>query len=71
MSTSLVAHIKSLPIESSDGSYDLVTFVNDLKDHARANWSSNTVVMPVLQTFNVLLEGGALVGLEDDSGSPT
>ncbi|KAF8917124.1 ARM repeat-containing protein [Mucidula mucida] len=63
VSSSLVAHIKSLPYDESNPAYDLVSFVKDLIKLAKTHFNSNGVVVPVLQAFNILLEGGALSGL--------
>ncbi|KAG7088453.1 hypothetical protein E1B28_012444 [Marasmius oreades] len=58
--TSLVSYIRSLPAYSADTSgYDAVTFAKDLYEHATANLTSNAVMLPVLQVFNILLEGDA------------
>lgn len=46
--------------------YSLAGLTSDLLGHARANLSINSVVIPVLQTFNVLLEAGALRRLPED-----
>ncbi|PSR74806.1 hypothetical protein PHLCEN_2v9520 [Hermanssonia centrifuga] len=40
----------------------------DLLTQAKRNLASNNVVIPVLQTFNVLLEGDAFEDLGDDPG---
>ncbi|KAL0578630.1 hypothetical protein V5O48_003373 [Marasmius crinis-equi] len=59
--TSLVSYVRSLPAHSTDiGQYDAVALGNDLYQHAKANLTSNAVMVPVLQVFNVLLEGDAL-----------
>ncbi|KAJ7044089.1 TBCD protein [Mycena alexandri] len=67
---SLVGYSKGLAL-TGDGhaemGYNLVTLAGDLLRHARANFTSNSVVVPVLQTFNVLLEADALRRLPEDS----
>ncbi|KAK0201710.1 tubulin folding cofactor D C terminal-domain-containing protein [Desarmillaria ectypa] len=69
VSTSLSAYAQSLPASGQTDAYDLVTFANGLIKYAKANLGSNNIVVPVLQTFNVLLEAGALERLSsDDSG---
>lgn len=69
VSTSLSAYARSLPVSGPTDAYDLVTFANDLVKYAQANLSSNNIIIPVLQTFSVLLEAGALEKLpSDDSG---
>ncbi|KAJ7459837.1 TBCD protein [Mycena latifolia] len=47
--------------------YSLVGLARDLLTYARSNVTSNGVVVPVLQTFNVLLEADALRRLPEDS----
>ena len=67
MSSSLVAYAKGLPITSSAPSgYDLVTFIGDLIAHAKSHLTQNGVVIPVLQTFNILIGGDALDRLSED-----
>ncbi|KAJ6508836.1 TBCD protein [Mycena sanguinolenta] len=56
----------SAEVEEAKLGYNLVTLVQDLLAHARANLTSNAVVVPVLQTFNVLLEADALRRLSED-----
>lgn len=51
-------------LANNEGGYDLVGLTRDLLDKANANLSSNTVVVPRLQTFAVLLEGDALEKLQ-------
>lgn len=70
MSSSLVAYAHTLPIKSSEPlSYGLMKFVLDLTNHAKSHITSNAIVVPVFQTFNILVEGNALDRLaEDDEG---
>ncbi|ESK95003.1 tubulin folding cofactor d [Moniliophthora roreri MCA 2997] len=59
-SASLVSFVRSLPVQSAKPSnYDIVTFIKDLFEYAKSNITSNVVVIPVLQVFNILLEGDA------------
>ncbi|KAG6896922.1 hypothetical protein C0992_005258 [Termitomyces sp. T32_za158] len=53
-------------ITSEVQGYDLHTLVEDLITRAKSNLTSNTTVLPVFQTFNVLLEGDALTEIFDD-----
>lgn len=62
-SHSLVAYAKELPIQSTEDAYGRLNLVMDLLNHARSNLGSNATVIPVLQTFNVLLEADALEDL--------
>jgi hypothetical protein len=68
VSSSLVDYAQALPITSSEPSgYDLVTFVGDLVAHAKSHLTQNAIVIPVLQTFNILIGGDALDRLSEDS----
>lgn len=67
LAISLVSYAQSLPITEEGGEYDLNTLVEDLLDHAKTHLTSNAVVVPVLKTFNVLLEADALMRLSLDS----
>ena len=66
---SLVQYSQGLPLSQdveAEMGYNLVALARDLLAHARANFTSNAVVVPVLQTFNVLLEADALRRLPED-----
>ncbi|KAJ7288359.1 TBCD protein [Mycena rebaudengoi] len=63
---SLVVYCQTLPVAGGPR-YSLLGLAKDLISHARANFSSNGVVVPVLQTFNVLLEADALRRLVGDA----
>jgi tubulin-specific chaperone D len=54
---------RTLQIDAPDATYDLISLVDGLIDHAKSHISSNNVVVPVLQTFNVLLETDVLRGM--------
>lgn len=67
VSASLVSYVRALPLRRTQSqNYDLLGIANDLLDHAKANWIANSIVIPVLQVFNILLEGDALRLLGDD-----
>ncbi|KAJ7250897.1 armadillo-type protein [Mycena haematopus] len=72
---SLVEYSKNLPLAGEEApakmGYNLVALARDLLAHARANFAKNAVVVPVLQTFNVLLEAGALRRLVEDPEGET
>lgn len=73
---SLVEYSRGLPLSAGADAdtapgYSLVGLARDLLAHARANFTSNGVVVPVLQTFNVLLEADALRRLPQDSQGDT
>jgi hypothetical protein len=66
----LVAYIQTLPLTACEPEYSLSGFAGDLVDWAESNVTSNNVVVPVLQIFNVLLEADVLTGLpESERGS--
>lgn len=65
MGASLVSYVGSLPVSVVHGAYDATSLVEDLLDDVKAHVTSNLIVVPILQTFNLLLEGGALNGLSD------
>lgn len=67
MSSSLIAYVQALPISSTPCAYDLVTFIGDLVAHAKLHLAHNAVVIPVLQTFNILIGGDALDRISEDS----
>ena len=50
----------------SEAAYSLHLLAVDLLAQAKSNLSSNGVVVPVLHTFNVLLEADVFEGLEED-----
>jgi hypothetical protein len=67
VANSLVKFAQGLPLSrSSTSPYSLLELVNDLINRAKSNMSSNAVVVPVLQTFTILLEADALRQLPQD-----
>ncbi|KAF9241181.1 tubulin folding cofactor D C terminal-domain-containing protein [Melanogaster broomeanus] len=69
-SSSLAAYTQTLPLVASEPEYSLSGFAGDLVDWAQSNITSNNVVVPVLQTFNLLLESEVLTRLpESERGS--
>ncbi|KLO11459.1 TBCD protein [Schizopora paradoxa] len=65
-STAFVDYANSLPVSrSSNSPYDLLSLAVDVLSDAKKSPSSNIVVVPILQTFNVLLEAEALSRLND------
>ncbi|KAF9808522.1 hypothetical protein IEO21_07853 [Rhodonia placenta] len=67
---SLVKYAQSLPLVATPSTrYDLCGLAKDLLAPAARNFSANNVVVPILQTFNVLLEADAFDPLpEQPSG---
>lgn len=65
MSSSLVNFVQELDPEG--GVYPQVSLVRDLVEQFKRNFSSNNIVIPLLQTFNVLLEGRALDSLNGNT----
>lgn len=67
VAASLVAYVRSLPASADQTVYDVNSLVEDLVDKVKSHITSNSVVVPILQTFNVLLEGDALSRLSDNT----
>lgn len=61
MSSCLVNFVQGLTPEA--GVYPQVSLVRDLVEQLKHNFSNNNIFIPLLQTFNVLLEGCALDSL--------
>ncbi|ETW81590.1 hypothetical protein HETIRDRAFT_383952 [Heterobasidion irregulare TC 32-1] len=58
---SLVGYVRKLPLAvTQSDAYDVQTLAADLVAHARRSLGNNNVVIPVLQTFNLLLEAETL-----------
>jgi len=68
----LVKFAQGLPlVKDQTSTYSLSELVVDLIDHAKSNMTSNAIVIPVFQTFNILLEADVLRQLPDEvSGLP-
>ncbi|TFK40548.1 TBCD protein [Crucibulum laeve] len=67
LATSLVKYVRQLPTTADrSNAYTVVTFVDNMIYHAKSRITSNAVVIPVFQAFNVLFEGDALRQLEDE-----
>ncbi|KAF8957293.1 tubulin folding cofactor D C terminal-domain-containing protein [Flammula alnicola] len=61
VSNSLVKFSQELPLAGGlKSAYSLLDLVNDLINHAKSHMTSNAVVVPVYQTFTLLLEADAL-----------
>ena len=65
MSSSLVGFVQGLLPEA--GVYPQVNLAGDLVEQLKQNFPNNNVFIPLLQTFNVLLEGGALDSLNGNA----
>ena len=65
MSSSLVAFVQELFPEA--GVYPQVNLTGDLVEQLKQNFSDNNTFIPLLQTFNILLEGGALDSLNGNA----
>ena len=65
MSSSLVGFVQGLLPEA--GVYPQVNLAGDLVEQLKQNFPNNNVFNPLLQTFNVLLEGGALDALSGNA----
>ncbi|CDO71460.1 hypothetical protein BN946_scf184909.g54 [Trametes cinnabarina] len=68
VANSLVNYALQLPVATDEpDQYDQRSLARDLLDQAQWNVTSNNVVVPVLQAFNILLEGDAFENLSQDS----
>lgn len=54
-------------VKAQTSTYSLSELVVDLIDHAKSNMTSNAVVVPVFQAFNVLLEADVLRQLSNEA----
>lgn len=76
-SEAILAYARSLPFndestlddETENYSYDLSTFISDLLLIANENPKSNALVIPILHTFNILLEGDVFLSVSQDKES--
>ncbi|KIJ54812.1 hypothetical protein M422DRAFT_24702 [Sphaerobolus stellatus SS14] len=66
VSKHLTSYAESLPVESSAGKLTLIDLTKDLLDFAKKAPTQNQTVIPVLQTLDILLDGGVLDKLGDD-----
>lgn len=61
MATGLVTYAQDIPLQDpANSQYDLLSLISDILNYAKSNLKSNAVVVPVLQSFNILIEGEAL-----------
>ena len=61
MAHGLIAYAQTLPVAADTiGAFDAISLVDSLADLGTRNFSNNNVVIPVLQTFNKLLEGDVI-----------
>jgi len=65
----LVEFVQELTPEA--GVYPQVDLAGDLVEQLKRNFSDNNIFIPLLQTFNVLLEGGALDPLNGNTKGET
>jgi len=61
----LVGFVQELTPEG--GVYPQVNLAGDLVEQLKQNFSNNNIFIPLLQTFNALLEGGALDSLNGNA----
>lgn len=65
MSSSLVGFVQELAPET--GVYPQVDLTGDLVKQLKQNFSNNNIFVPLLQTFEVLLESGAFDSLNGNA----
>lgn len=61
-----MAYAQGLPVNDESAAYDSSRLAADLLALAKRNLASNNIVIPVLQTFNVLLDTDAFEELDQD-----
>lgn len=67
MASSLVKYAQGLPsVRTPTSTYSVLELVDDLIGYAKSNMTSNTVVVPVFQTFTILLEADVLRHIVDE-----
>jgi tubulin-specific chaperone D len=63
----LVKFAQGLPlVKDRTSTYSLSELVVDLIDHAKSNMTANAIIVPVFQTFSVLLEADVLRELPNE-----
>ncbi|KAG2047927.1 ARM repeat-containing protein [Suillus hirtellus] len=70
-SSSLVSFAQGLPLLAGDSSYSLSELCDDLIECAQGRTTSNAVVVPIFQTFNMLLEADVLSRLSSVDNGPS
>ncbi|KAF8635864.1 hypothetical protein AX15_000054 [Amanita polypyramis BW_CC] len=61
MTNSLIAYVKNLPTAAcTNGAFDVISLIDSLTELARRNFSNNNIVVPIFQTFNILLENNTI-----------
>ncbi|KAG1906602.1 tubulin folding cofactor D C terminal-domain-containing protein [Suillus fuscotomentosus] len=70
-SSSLVSFAQGLPLLAGDSGYSLSELCDDLIECAQGRTTSNAVVVPILQTFNMLLEADVLSRLSSVDNGPS
>ncbi|KAG1872410.1 tubulin folding cofactor D C terminal-domain-containing protein [Suillus subalutaceus] len=71
VSSSLVSFAQGLPLSPNDSGYSLFELCDDLIECAQGKTTSNAVVVPILQTFNMFLEADVLSHLSSVDSGPS
>ncbi|KAG2361705.1 TBCD protein [Suillus spraguei] len=71
VSSSLVSFAQGLPLPPGDSDYSLFELCDDLIEFAQGRTTSNAVVVPILQIFNMLLEADVLSHLSSVDNGPS
>lgn len=61
-----MSYARTLPVHDDTAPYNLRDLAADLLAQAKRNLTSNNIVVPVLQTLNVLLDADVFDDLEED-----
>ncbi|KAL4080682.1 armadillo-type protein [Scleroderma citrinum] len=64
-SSSLAGYVRTLPVTSVGAQYSVLSLTGDLVEYAQTHLRSNSVVVPVLQTLNMLFEADDLTSLPE------
>ncbi|KAG0693184.1 ARM repeat-containing protein [Suillus ampliporus] len=70
-SSSLVSFAQGLPLSPDDSGYSLLELCDDLIESVQDRTTSNAVMVPVLQTFNMFLEADVLSDLSSSDNGPS
>ncbi|KAG1885037.1 TBCD protein [Suillus subluteus] len=71
VSSSLVSFAQGLPLSPNNSGYSLFELCDDLIECAQGKTTSNAVVVPILQTFNMFLEADVLSHLSSVDSGPS
>jgi len=68
IATSLTAYVESLPVLEGSGVYSIQELTANINALTKGNLASNNVILPILNTIEVILEAGAGRRLSEAGG---